>query len=313
MFSGVSLAGSKIPPGPTMRNFDGDVAVRPGSSDIWESVKEQGFKLKNGSTIRTVQGSAEISCPDGSIFKFERDTAATLSIAGDGRVQINTIRGSVNATLGGNSITTQMGPDQILQEKYNPKKAEIDISCVNGNLVLIMPNGAKVALTKGDVITLSLKDKSVKVQDGTVEVTKGTKKIPLNAGSQVYIPRNKPFYVRQFPVVRGRYGNMIDPFATNEEYAYTEEYDSQQDVSSAEESATDKEEASPQDEQEGKDIEDASQQKEDLEDTESTEGQSLQQDDRDSSLEQDAQETEASGSGAADDDGGGGGDSGGGE
>jgi hypothetical protein len=67
VFSGASWAGSKTPPAPIIQNFQGDVTVRLGSSDKWESVKEPGFKLKNGSTIRTTQGSAEIFCPDGSV------------------------------------------------------------------------------------------------------------------------------------------------------------------------------------------------------------------------------------------------------
>jgi len=289
IFSSTSFAASKTPPAPVISNFEGDVSLKPASSDNWEPVKELGFKLMNGSTLRTEQGTAEISCPDGSIFKFERNTTATLSIDKDGRVQIDTAKGSVNAILGKNTIATQIGPDQILQEKYNPKTGETDISCVNGNATLTMPNGVKVALTKGDVITSSPKDRAVKVQAGTAEVTKGKKTKPLNAGFKVVTPRNKPFYVKKFPVTSGRYRNMADPFVANEDYAYTDEYYSEQEASPAEGVLEDTEEVSMQEEQE-----------EPIEDTESTEEQSLQQDDRDSPADQDVQDAEAPESAAAD-------------
>ena len=287
IFSGTALAGSNKPPAPIIRNFTGDVNVKPGSSDQWELIKEQGFKLKNGSTIRTTQGSADISCPDGSVLKLGPNTAATLSIEGDGRVQVGTSQGLVDAMLGNGAITTQIGADQTLQERYSPKTAEIDISCAKGSLVLTMSNGANVALKKGDVITLSLKDKSIKAQAGTVEVTKGSENRSLSPGFQVFVPSRKPFYVRQFPVARARYANMVDPFITGEEYMYTEEYYSEQETPFAIESAIDKEEVSLQEEQ-----------KESPKDTESIEGESLQQDDREGPPEQDqdAQEAEPSAS-----------------
>ena len=297
VFSGAALAGSKTPPAPTLQSLKGDVSVRSGSSDKWESVKEPGFKLKNGSTIRTAQGSAEIFCPDGSTLKFEPNTTSILSVAGDGRVQINTTQGFVNAALGKSSIETQIGQGQILQEKYNPKTAETDISCVNGSSTLTMPNGAKVALTKGDVITSSPKDRSVKVQSGTVKVTQGTNTRLQDAGFQVFFPRKKPFYVGKFPVVRGRYGYMNNPFVTKEEYAYTDEYLAQHEASFAEESAAGKEGVASQEAWEEDAAGDASLQKEDLENTGSTEEQSLQQDDGGSPMEQGAQETEAFGGG----------------
>jgi hypothetical protein len=300
VFSGASFAASNTPPAPAVSNFEGDVSVKPASSDNWEPIKELGLKLKNGSTVRTEQGTAEISCPDGSIFKFEHNTTATLSIDKDGRVQINTAKGSVNAILGKSAIETQIGPDQILQEKYNPKTGETDISCVNGSATLTMPDGTKVALTKGDVITSSPKERSVKVQAGTAEVTKGAKTKSLDTGFKLVTPRNKPFYVRKSPVTSGRYRNMADPFVANDDYAYTEEYYSQQEASPTEESIEDTEEISEQEEP--------------IEDTESTEEQSLQQDDDNSAPEQAVQEAEDSYSDEAPDAGDdGGGDSGGGE
>ncbi|MEI7750603.1 MAG: hypothetical protein WCJ71_00815 [Candidatus Omnitrophota bacterium] len=302
VFSGAALAASRKPPAPIMQNLKGDVTVKLGSSDKWESVKEPGFQLKNGSTVRTAQGSAEIFCPDGSTLKFEPNTTASLSIAGDGRVQIHTAQGSVNATLGKSSIKTQIGPDQIVQEKYNPQTTEIDISCVKGNSTLSMPNGAKVALTKGDVITASPKDRSVKVQAGKAKVTQGTNTRPLDVGFQVFFPRKKPSYVWQFPVARGRYGYMTDSFVTNGEYVYTDEYLSQQEAFFSGESVVDQEGVAWQEAwEEGDAVGDASLQKEDLEDSKFTEGQSLPQDDRGSSLEQEAQETAASGASAGND------------
>ncbi|HRZ86264.1 MAG TPA: hypothetical protein P5287_00465 [bacterium] len=214
---------AKRPAAPVIKEVQGEVSVRSGAAGAWQPVKNADHQLKNGSTIRTGAGTVSVACPDGSRLTLDKNTTATLSIARDGRVQIDTAQGNVKAVLGKSAATVDLGPDQAIQSKYNKGSGDVDVSCVKGNATVGMPDGAKIGLRKGDVITATPKKNLVKSQAGTVQVTKGTETRPLNVGFEIVLDDPTPFYYRRFPYVAGRYGYMTDYVTTTEEYTVTEE------------------------------------------------------------------------------------------